>query len=592
MPAGAERGRPLRDEIVHSFGQSPAATQPIHPGSYILVEKPLDDRPMSEGLTLEIWIRRWRTVGRQAILGQFDEPDSCGFGLFVNEDGSLSFYVGDGGRYDERQMLRTPPNQLVMVVNPEGLKHFPDNTPSSVASNQWHHVVARYDGNLKLVWVDGRQVSSAEAGVAFRPGSAPLRIGAAGRHGAAAEFLDADIAMPAIYGKALSPSETASRFATSALQRPADASILACWPLSEERGDALADVSPHGRNGRIINRATWMIGGPSFHADVPRFTDYSPEKDSSAGTVSGWRRTTFTTAVGTFRTRTGYRKRLVQGSTPAAFDFIKAAKIDSITLSSSSRRRPRASGADRVHLLDQYLEGLRGDPVQPDVERDQEVDWEQRVCQQRRRPAGVLLLPPAQRRPGDLPDGLPDAVADRRPLHHHGPGRVGLQPPLPSGSVRPTWLENQGYEYDVLSDTDVHLDPHALDDYKVIYVVGHSEYWSFEAMENVSRFLDRGGNAIVLSGNTAFWRVSFNEDASVIECRKGDAPGTQVRADRRGEMWHSHDGRRGGMSASAASPPGGYSASSIALCWAWDRPAPVLIRSGTPTTFCSASPTT
>ena len=71
-----------------------------------------------------------------------------------------------------------------------------------------------------------------ETGVAFRPGSAPLRIGAAGQQSAAAQFLDADIAMPAIYGKALSPSEIAARFATSALQRPADASLLACWPLN------------------------------------------------------------------------------------------------------------------------------------------------------------------------------------------------------------------------------------------------------------------------------------------------------------------------------------------------------------------------
>ena len=116
------------------------------------------------------------------------------------------------------------------------------------------------------------------------------------------------------------------------------------------------------------------------------------------------------------------------------------------------------------------------------------------------------------------------------------------------------WLETQGYDYDVLSDTDLHLDPHVLDGYKVLFVVGHSEYWSFEAMNAVSRFLDRGGNAVVLSGNTAFWRVSFNADASIIECRKGDAPGTQVRADRRGEMWHSHDGRRGGMSRECGFP--------------------------------------
>ena len=59
---------------------------------------------------------------------------------------------------------------------------------------------------------------------------------------------------------------------------------------------------------------------------------------------------------------------------------------------------------------------------------------------------------------------------------------------------------------------------------------------------------------ILLSGNTAFWRVSFNDDGTIIECRKGDAPGTQVRGDRRGEMWHSHDGRRGGLLRECGSP--------------------------------------
>ena len=100
----------------------------------------------------------------------------------------------------------------------------------------------------------------------------------------------------------------------------------------------------------------------------------------------------------------------------------------------------------------------------------------------------------------------------------------------------------------------MHLDPNVLDGYRVLFVVGHSEYWSFEAMDAVSRFLDRGGNAVVLSGNTAFWRVSYSADATVIECRKGDAPGTQVRADRRGEMWHSHDRRRGGMARECGFP--------------------------------------
>ena len=53
------------------------------------------------------------------------------------------------------------------------------------------------------------------------------------------------------------------------------------------------------------------------------------------------------------------------------------------------------------------------------------------------------------------------------------------------------------------------------------------------------KFLRGGGNLVVLSGNTMFWRVSFNDDGTVMECRKADAAGNRVPLARRGEAWHS-----------------------------------------------------
>jgi hypothetical protein len=279
---GLDVDGPDRDQVLHSFGQSPAAVQPIHPGSYI-VAKGLEPAAEMLGLSLELWIRRWRTTGRQAIITQYDEPSACGFGLFVNEDGSLSFYTGDGQAYDPLNMLTSAPDQVKMAVNPLGLKTFPDNTPSSVLSNQWHHVVARFDGKTKQIWVDGREVASGKRAVPLRPGTAPLRIGAAGKSGLAATFLDADLAMPAIYCKALTPDEIRARFQAEALTRPRDSQLLACWPLNEERGDQASDCSVHRRDARIINHGTWMIGGPSFNADVPRFSSYDPAKDPRRG---------------------------------------------------------------------------------------------------------------------------------------------------------------------------------------------------------------------------------------------------------------------------------------------------------------------
>jgi len=552
---GTDVDSPACDEILHSFGPSPAAVQPIHPGSYLVALKHLDAETALPALTLEVWIRRWRTYGRQAIISQFDEPRACGFGLFANPDGSLGFYVGDGGAFIAENMHTTPPDQLKMQINPRGLTIAPDNTPSSVLSNQWHHVVARYDGSSKQVWVDAREVASWPHEGTVRPGEAPLRLGAAGTDGLAALFLDADLAMPAIYDKALSSGEIEVRFATRALARPADPSVLACWPLNEERGDRVADSSLHGRDARIINRGTWMIGGPSFAADVPRFGNYDPAKDPTRG----------------------------HGLRLASDDLFDCRwKVTHEYAIPDHARSGIYSG--RIHF--QLGEGRRVYHT---------VFIVRRAVSRPKAPIAFLCstntwkaysaTPFASTWPGlkksignngfDNSPGDPPAFCLYRP-HQAGQGTylMGFRMPWPivgpytlmgppewdyshlcrQDRFTQSWLETQGYSYDVLSDTDLHLDPAVLDGYKVLFVVGHSEYWSFEAMSAVSRFLDRGGGAIVLSGNTAFWRVSFSADGTIMECRKGDAPGTQVRSDRRGEMWHSHDGRRGGMSRECGFP--------------------------------------
>jgi N,N-dimethylformamidase len=65
--------------------------------------------------------------------------------------------------------------------------------------------------------------------------------------------------------------------------------------------------------------------------------------------------------------------------------------------------------------------------------------------------------------------------------------------------------------------------------------------------EGLRRYLEGGGNIVCLSGNSLFWRVSYNEEGTILECRKVDAPGEQLPHERRGECWHSHDGLRGGL---------------------------------------------
>src|SRR5215472_16467880 len=45
------------------------------------------------------------------------------------------------------------------------------------------------------------------------------------------------------------------------------------------------------------------------------------------------------------------------------------------------------------------------------------------------------------------------------------------------------WAEGAGYALDYLTDGDLDADPSALDGYRVVLFVGHSEYWTWQARE-------------------------------------------------------------------------------------------------------------
>ena len=109
------------------------------------------------------------------------------------------------------------------------------------------------------------------------------------------------------------------------------------------------------------------------------------------------------------------------------------------------------------------------------------------------------------------------------------------------------WLDRHGYDYDVITDHDLDRHPEVLDGYQAVCINGHSEYWSARAYDGLDNYLKAGGAALVLSGNTMFWRVSFDDSGEVMECRKfGKGIGGRKLA-QVGELYHSHDFRRGSL---------------------------------------------
>jgi hypothetical protein len=82
------------------------------------------------------------------------------------------------------------------------------------------------------------------------------------------------------------------------------------------------------------------------------------------------------------------------------------------------------------------------------------------------------------------------------------------------------WAEAEGLALDYFTDRDLETDPEVLTDYGALVVVGHSEYWSAPQRDAIEAFVDRGGRLAIFSGNTAFWKVRFEDDGARFICHK------------------------------------------------------------------------
>lgn len=82
------------------------------------------------------------------------------------------------------------------------------------------------------------------------------------------------------------------------------------------------------------------------------------------------------------------------------------------------------------------------------------------------------------------------------------------------------WFSRQReYPANHISDFDLET-PGILDQFSLLIVVGHSEYWSRKARLAFDRFVDAGGHALILSGNTMWWQIRYSSDGERLICYK------------------------------------------------------------------------
>jgi Concanavalin A-like lectin/glucanases superfamily len=512
-------------EVLAQTAHEKPSPQSIGPGSYIYVEgEPI---AATAPLTLAAWVRLWRLPVIDSIqwawyglITDLDYPDACRFGLLIDQAGRPAVYAGDGGLFRHEQL------HLV--------EHRLDARLGS-----WVHLAATIASDGVRLYVDGKEVYHG-ADIGRDPGAgmrSRLRIGASAEHGEAADFLDGDLAAAFVGAFALTAEQAERVFedrARTAVPNLALGPLLGSWELSEEQGSTVQDGSGQGRDGIIVNGATWQIGGPAHNA-ARGIPGYDPGADPERG--HGLRLSS---------------DDLVDCEWPVTDEYVIPADADSGLYAA----QVRLAGQDVEDAVPITFAVVRTQPRHPD--------------------SLALLLSTNTwfaygRRPSDevhvagLAASFYSVHVNGRPFFN-----VALRAPIPranpygfdsaraayTGSshlVRPeryaeAWLEREGFRYEVITELDLHENPGILRSFGALMVVGHSEYWSDEMRDGVDRYLVDGGKVVSLSGNTLWWRVTFDPVLQLIESRK-TTEGEDARwlsPDEWGERWHTGDGGPGG----------------------------------------------
>lgn len=123
---------------------------------------------------------------------------------------------------------------------------------------------------------------------------------------------------------------------------------------------------------------------------------------------------------------------------------------------------------------------------------------------------GFAALPAGAPRHGDGPD-LPRHAPPRYPWIEYAVAHGLTRHYVDSGWAYydrsfALWAERAGFEFDYLTQHDLHFRPELLDRYSTLAIVGHDEYWTWEMRDAVDAFVDRGG-AIARFGGNFFWQV-------------------------------------------------------------------------------------
>ncbi|MGI9477936.1 MAG: N,N-dimethylformamidase beta subunit family domain-containing protein [Hyphomicrobiaceae bacterium] len=428
----------------------------------------------------------------------------------------------------------------------------------------WHDVAVAFDADAKsltLRWrgsaaTDWQSVDTAASNGAAPASGTTLLIAAADPALGLATF-DGRIENPHLYGRVLSDAEIE---ATSVSPNQAAEPIFAFDFAAAPESSRIIDTGPHGFSGHLVNhpasamRSSRWTGHEMCFRHAP--AEYSAiHFHSDDMTDCGWP-TALSWQVPDDLASGCYALRVSAGGEADNIPFFIVP--------------PKGKPAARIAVLvSTFTYTIYANHARPEFRlssrwskawRDQVAEW-----------------PAYPHNPADHPEYAWSTYND----HVDGSGisisawhrpmlnvRIGYltyhDPAIRASGLRHyqadthlhSWLEDQGYAFDIITDQELHDEGHdLLKDYAVVMTGSHPEYHTRSMLDALTTYRDSGGRLMYLGGNGFYWKVAVDpEKDGVIEIRRGEG-GIRAWAAEPGEYYNQFDGEYGGLWRRNGRPP-------------------------------------
>ncbi len=540
-------GPGFKEEVVKTVAnrEYPGREQHIYRGSYVTVP----DHPLlrcTESFTIQAWIYPTTPLkGVQGILTKWSAPDNRGYGLFVDEEGSLALWLG----YQDR------------------VEQLSTGVPMRPAF--WYFVAGVYDVQKQRVYLYQEPITmwprdetwavverTVEPGTPGQHNKSLLMAGywaqeASGKTVVQGHF-NGKIDSPRLFSKALTPQEIASLRQGTPPVYLGDA-VLAAWDFARDFSSArITDTSPHRLHGQAVNMPARAMTGHNWKAKETNFTN-APDQYGAIHfhdddlEDAGWDADFELIIPDTLKSGI-YAARLQAGDHEDYVPFFVRPKRGTST-APILFLVPTASYLAYANFHRAFLPENRGRWSRL---FGRTLDYEYPVTPHDRYIVKHRLLSLYDRHT----DGSGVCYSSRlRPILNMRPKYT--MPILGGGTGAPhqfnadlhltDWMETKGYQFDVVTDEDLHLEGvSVLSPYRVVVTGSHPEYWSGQMLDAMEAYLGERGRLMYLGGNGFYWVTSFApQHPQVIEVRRWH--GTEAWEAEPGEFYHSTTGELGGL---------------------------------------------